>query len=266
MENHKFYGPSVPEKNWVPAPRYILRRNRIMCRMEKMPPGYLLEIGCGAGTLLYEFDKCGYTCEALETSPVALAIARYINSNSVRFYSTSQAEWKGKYDYVFAFEVLEHIEHHREALAVWRSWLKPEGMILISVPAHMSKWTATDDWAGHYRRYERWELEALVKKCGFKIKYLENYGFPLANLIDPFRSLMHSRNLKKRVRELNHGQNFANAYSGVDRNTEAMIYPILKSPPGILLMHLACKLQGRFSNKDLGNGYLILAKKCSSNI
>jgi len=256
MELHPLYGPSLPELGWVPAPRFLLRRQRIHRLLADARPGQLLEIGCGPATLIHELGQRGFACTALETSPAALEIARTLNPD-VTFHEAPQDHWPGNFDYLMAFEVLEHIDDDRAALRAWHSWLKPGGMLLMSVPAHMSKWTATDDWAGHVRRYERDALRQLLVECGFEIRRFESYGFPLANMIEPLRARMHKRQLAARDgdRQLN------NALSGVSRSSESRLYPLLRSLPGTLMMRMAFQMQALFADRDIGNGYVLCAGK-----
>jgi SAM-dependent methyltransferase len=261
MEIHPLYGPVVPEKGWVPAPSFLLRRDRILRLLTELAVGKLLEIGCCAGTLLHELDQRGFTCEALETSEPALEIARHVNANKVVLHQNSQPNWVNRFDYLFAFEVLEHIEDDRSTLLEWRSWIKPGGVILISVPAHMKKWTASDVWAGHVRRYERTGLLNLINSSGFTIEHFETYGFPLANLISPLRARFHAHNLNARRKDKLNERIYNNDMSGVERNTESKFYPLLKSLPGKMLMHLACLLQSWSSKRDWGTGYLVMAKR-----
>jgi len=45
-----------------------------------------------------------------------------------------------RYDYIMAFEVLEHIEDDLSSIKEWGSILHEGGKLLISVPAHQGKW------------------------------------------------------------------------------------------------------------------------------
>lgn len=260
MEYHSLYGPSVPEKGWVPAPSFLLRRDRVLRLLTGASPGLLLEIGCGAGTLLHELSRKGYKTEAMETSTAALEIASYVNSGEATIYSTPQAHWEAKFDYLLSFEVLEHIEDDHNTLAQWYSWLKPGGKIILSVPAHMKKWTASDIWAGHYRRYEMKQLVDLMTASGFSIENIETYGFPLSNALLPLRARVHARELARRA-ELGDDRAHNNDLSGVDRSAESRLYPLLKSLPGTIAMRLALFLQDLSVKKDWGTGYLVLAHK-----
>ena len=261
MELHPLFGPSLPEKGWVPAPSFLLRRDRILKSMASREPGKLLEIGCGAGSLLREFSLRGYHCEALETSEPALRIARELAGGSVDFHTEPQPDWAGKFDYVFAFEVLEHIENDRQALALWREWLRPGGILLMSVPAHMRKWTASDIWAGHFRRYEREELVAIIEQAGFTVSVVESYGFPLANLISPLRARAHARELERRKQGQTDDREHHNQMSGVQRNAESRFYPLLSSFAGAWLIRLSWALQAMTARRDWGTGYLVVAER-----
>ena len=255
------YGPVIPEKAWAPSPRYLLRRDRVNNYMKKQPPGTLLEIGCGAGALLYEYSLRGFTCTALELSADAREMARSLNGSRVAIHEVGQSDWNHAFDCLFAFEVLEHIEEDRQALSLWRSWLKPDGLIGISVPSHMRKWTASDTWAGHYRRYERDDLIHLFTSSGFRVERLESYGFPLANLVNPFRTLIHVKSLSRREKQNTNERSINNELSGIERRTETKYFPILCSAPGRLFMKLAFALQSWSVNTDWGNGYLLFARK-----
>lgn len=259
MHRDPLFGLTAPEKGWVPAPRYALRRARLLALSEPLAGGRLLEIGPGAGALLSDLAALGFFCEALESSDEAFRLARALNP-AVQISRTPQADWSSAFDALVACEVLEHIEDDRAALEEWRGWLRPGGHLLLSVPAHQRRWGATDIWAGHFRRYEKADLGSLLERCGFEVLALECYGFPLSNLIEPLRDWSHRRQLRRRERG---SLQEATAQSGIERGLESRLWPLQASPPGRLLFRAAFRLQEIFRNRDLGTGYLVLARRAA---
>lgn len=257
-----FWGPSDPGVGWVPPLRYLLRRARILALLDRLPRGRLLEIGCGSGALLLELEAKGFSCSGLETSAPARDLAQRLATKSGRgaldLQSRPCAAWRGAFDVVAAFDVLEHVADDRETLATWVSWLKPGGHLLISVPAHNSRWGPGDEWAGHYRRYDREQLIAVLAEQGCSIDHLECYGFPLANLTEWMGAHYYRKML---VRRGSHDRRLANALSGIERKPYIALHRLLRTLPGKGFIWAALLLQRAFLNTNLGSGYLAIATK-----
>lgn len=263
MINDTTLGPAAPEQGWVPAPRYWLRRALILRELRTISPCDTLEIGPGAGMLLHELDARGFRCRALEMSgaarTVATGLAREANRD-IRFYEQPQPSWQGSFGLVMAFEVLEHIEHDLAALSQWRTWLKPGGTLLLSVPCHMRKWNPSDVWAGHFRRYERAALIELAGSAGLKVEHILCYGFPLANLAEKIRARSYAPEVDEVMDNTAQGKHENSARSGIDRRHVMKWYPLLRSPLGKLALRSADLAQRPFLRAELGNGYLLRAR------
>jgi SAM-dependent methyltransferase len=260
MYDHPLYGISAAERGWVPGPSYLLRRRRVLSMLAGLPAGRLLEIGCGAGALLHDIARRGFAVSALEPSADARDIARSINHAAlgISIVADEQDGWQNHFDYVAAFEVLEHIADDAAALRKWGSWLHPGGKLLLSVPAHPRRWCASDDWAGHCRRYERQGLLELLYGCGFAPCAVECYGFPLANMIEPLRARYHASQLRRRPV---HGQVDCSLRSGIERSLETRLYPLQASLAGTLCMKFFFALQTLFLNTSLGTGFIVLCTR-----
>lgn len=251
---------AILENRWVPAPRFVLRRDRVLPLIGDLPPGRVIEVGCGSGALLRELATRGHRCIGLETSADAVDVARRMLADfpDSQVVSAAGDDWQGQFDLLMAFEVLEHIEHDADALREWVKWLKPGGLVVLSMPAHMAMWSQRDAWAGHYRRYDRADMTALAQVAGLELERLECYGFPLSNLTHWLG------NLSVRGQEFAGGgvsQEEATAASGTDRATAIRYFPWQRSLPGRAIMAGACQLQRPFLGTNLGDGYLLVARK-----
>ncbi|WP_424833865.1 class I SAM-dependent methyltransferase [Ruegeria sp.] len=262
VTRHKHFGPALPDANWVPAPRYLMRRDVILGVTRQLVPGRLLEIGCGSGALLDDLAGMGFSAVGVDESPSAQRIARemLVGTPNVEIRATCDGLAPQSFDYLAAFEVLEHIEDDFEALSDWARYLKSGGVLMASVPAHPERWNPADVWAGHYRRYRRTDLVDLAEKAGFKVEAVLCYGFPVANFMERLSAGVYANQTRKRGGdEMN--QDERTGASGSDRNLLTRIWPIYSSFPGTVAMRLVWKAQKMFLNGDRGVGYLIVARK-----
>ena len=68
-----------------------------------------------------------------------------------------------------AFDVLEHIEEDELVLKQIQQALRPEGVLILTVPQHRWLWSPVDEMACHVRRYSATELKEKLASAGFEI-------------------------------------------------------------------------------------------------
>jgi SAM-dependent methyltransferase len=73
-------------------------------------------------------------------------------------------------DTVISLDVLEHLEDDLHVLRTFRTVLRPEGRLLLKVPAHPSLYGAIDEASLHFRRYRRRDLRVLLERAGFRVE------------------------------------------------------------------------------------------------
>jgi SAM-dependent methyltransferase len=255
----KSTGIVAPEAGWTPPIRYLLRRNRILSLLSKMPGGKLLEVGCGSGALLCDLTRLGFSACGLETSANALTMGQKLaalSSSPHEITSSPDTTWSNKFDLVCAFDVLEHIQDDHLALQTWRQWLAPGGRLILSVPAHRKRWGAGDEWAGHWRRYDRGDLVDLASAHDLKIGYIECYGFPVANATEWIGNFIYRRMIQQRG---NTSKAEATASSGIERKKYSPLASLITSPVGMAGMAIANGMQSACLKTDWGSGYLLVA-------
>ena len=149
----------------------------------------LLEIGAGlgsAGVLLAQ----RYEYVGLEPDRVSFAVAarRIGELGTVLELSAEDYRPHEAFDIACAFEVLEHIENDRAALASWLRLVRPNGWLLVSVPAGAGRFAAGDVNVGHYRRYDRADLVSALEAAGLDDIQVVTYGFPLGYALEAIRN------------------------------------------------------------------------------
>lgn len=257
-----WFGPSNPALGWVPAPRYLMRRERVLKHLKAGGAGTLVEIGSATGALLSELDELGFDCTGLESSSDARAVAQAWHAGRrISFMEAPEPEWQSRFDYVLTCEVLEHIEDDAAALTQWAGWLKPKGTLVLSVPAHPRLWNGRDVWAGHYRRYRKAGLESVFAKAGLEIETLECYGFPLANLLEVLAARRFRHLLKPDAATAGEDKETHTARSGIDRARDISMFNYYGRAPGAWIMRAMLAVQTLFLNTSFGNGYIVVARK-----
>jgi SAM-dependent methyltransferase len=224
-----------------------------------MRPGRLLEIGCGSGALLFDLCRLGFVCQGLDSSPGAVGIARHIlaSTSAADVKTEPGPDWQGSFEYLIACEVLEHVEDDLGALRSWLEWVTPGGFVVLSVPAHMSMWSASDVWAGHLRRYDRAGIENLARKANLRVLRTECCGFPLANITHRLRNLA----LRKKTGPADAERALNTAKSGVDRAMVSKYYALQSSWVGRAIIKSSCLMQRCFLDTSLGDCYVLFAQK-----
>lgn len=244
---------------WYPTPSYLVKRRAIIEALHRIDGRQVLEIGCGAGDLLAVLGKRGYRGIGIDISDEARAAARIrVATGPVMVDDRRFDELTEQFSLVIASEVMEHIEDDVGFLRQVRERLLPGGHLLLTVPAHMERWGANDDFSGHVRRYARAELAAKVQQAGFSVSSLHSYGVPLYNLMKP----MYDRAIARKVDGSADLDQRTKQSSGMWLFTDRQrLFHLLFNDITLWPFY---QLQRLFYRTDLGNGYVLTAKKTTN--
>ncbi len=172
----------------------------------------VLDIGCGMGLMLRDLQKYGevYGMDMEEEAVDYCRQTYYSSEDEDHIRQGSLPDdisfEDGFFDYIFALDVLEHVEDDVAGMRALHQRLKDGGHLVITVPAHMSLWSYNDELNHHFRRYEKDELTDRLVKAGFTIEKCSYYNFnlyPTVRLIRGFKNLfdMHSSDIQEEAHD-----------------------------------------------------------------
>jgi SAM-dependent methyltransferase len=233
-------------------PKLVLRESAVRDMSRDWPSGRFVEMGAGTGHMTRLFLDRGFTgaCHDLGEDSRAMMranLARYGEAVSVA--DDVDALPDESFDYLFAFEVLEHIESDSDVLRDWVRKLRPGGRILVSVPAHMRKFGRSDTLVGHIRRYERRQLLQLFESAGIGHVRMVNYGYPITEL---------TRRISNRIVRHDHSYDALTPEQRSIRSAQGKpkaINRVLSMVSGNVVKPF-CVIQRWFYRFDLGDGLI----------
>lgn len=144
----------------------------------------VLEIGAGSGANLAELYPEGVELTGIEPEAPSAELARQRGIATVHTGMLEEAPGllEGvSFDVVSLFDVLEHVEDDQAALSILQGLVRPEGWLVLSVPAYQWLWSRHDDVNHHFRRYTRRQLVDRVSAAGFQVHtatYFNTLLFP----------------------------------------------------------------------------------------
>lgn len=158
---------------------WFAHRNRvIVAAVNRYPPdGPIFDVGAGNGYVAAALERAHFATVAIEPNRAGAAnAARRGLERVVHGRLPSAAFAEGSAGAIGLFDVVEHIADDRAFLQSLRPYLKRGGRVYVTTPAHDALWSQNDVTAGHYRRYTRARLRALLEEAGFAVEY-DTYFF-----------------------------------------------------------------------------------------
>jgi len=187
-------------------------------KLKIKPYDKVLDVGCGTGHFLARLEKeFGIKGTGIDFSSNSIKLAKKREKKNLKFFITEAEElgFKNKsFDYVFCFDVLEHIENQNKALQEMVRVLKPKARLLIYTINKRRRFTwdwcleklgfPLAKWTAHYKKVLFSEPEDLInklKKLGMKKEQLTFYDsffcLGLNELMTLFGNLMIKLKLDK---------------------------------------------------------------------
>jgi SAM-dependent methyltransferase len=163
-----------------------VRARGVMSALARWPGDDVLDAGCGPGVTSLTLARRGYRVTAIDTDPAKIETLRVLARSHGQELAARVATvcdlpfGDSSFDKVVCSEVLEHVEDDRRAVAELARVLRPEGILVITVPSEESIADAYEADFHHARPgYTPESLTSLLR---------EQSLFPVS-----LRSYLHSR-------------------------------------------------------------------------
>lgn len=131
-----------------------------------------LEIGCGTGFVLSDisdnFPDAKLIGSDVFVEGLGVAAKRLPSVNLLQM-DARRIPFIEEFDVIGAFDVIEHIKEDELVFRQIHKALKPDGMMLLTVPQHPWLWSVIDEYAFHERRYAAREIIGKIRGAGFKV-------------------------------------------------------------------------------------------------
>jgi SAM-dependent methyltransferase len=141
--------------------------------------GRVLDVGCGAGSILLELQALGWQCEGIDREP---SLQTALGAHAIRVHVGDAAAVLATlpsdcYDAVISCHSLEHIEQPGDILREIHRILRKSGQLILTVPTAGGVLTRKypDYWLqkdcpGHLHFFSRASLRRLLTDTGFRFR------------------------------------------------------------------------------------------------
>jgi SAM-dependent methyltransferase len=156
----------LERKHWWFRIREEIIIQTIVTYIKPAPGIKILNVGCATGrsseylsqfgevtSMEYDVDCCRFLTDELHMQVIQGSATELPFENE-------------HFDFICAFDVIEHIDDHMLAVQEICRVAKPGGFVFITVPAFMDLWNKHDIINHHFRRYRLPELMALFSRQG----------------------------------------------------------------------------------------------------
>jgi SAM-dependent methyltransferase len=159
---------------WYRGRRRVIRAE--LERLELPPNARILDAGCGSGRTLEELVHYGQV-SGLELNPDAAQVARDRGCGEVHVGRLEELPWEAdSFDLITCLDVIEHTPDDRATLRELRRVSRPDGWLLVTVPAYQALWSYHDEANHHYRRYGRGTLGAAASEAGWRLERMTYFN------------------------------------------------------------------------------------------
>lgn len=159
--------------------------------IEKCGGSTFIEVGVGAGVLSQPLCERGFTGLGVDFSGDAIKIARRNMSDHLKAgrYDLMEDDIfkvrpkERRYALGLSMMVMEHVADDVGFVRRIADFVEPGGHVIVAVPGRQDRWGIEDETVGHLRRYERTDLERVLREAGLTDVTVWSVAVPIGNLL-----------------------------------------------------------------------------------
>jgi len=204
----------------------------------------ILEVGSSSGYFLHDLKLTFTTAFIIGSDCIAEPLEKLAKNVSniplIQFDLNECPLPDNSVDAIVLLNVLEHIEDDQTAINQLYRILKPNGTVIIEVPANPDIYDFYDEYLKHYRRYTLKELIFKSKTSGFTIRKASHLGFflyPIFMLTKKYgtskKNLSDIQKQEMIKQRISYGGKIGNMILTILMNIELMIGNFFSYPIGI---------------------------------
>lgn len=202
--------------------------------------GPLLEVGCGSGAnlpMLADFgDVVGVEPDTPDRDRAGnRGVGLVLPGTLPDGIPTDE-----RFETVLALDVIEHIEDDAASVQALVNRLRPGGLLILTVPAYQWLWSEHDRVNGHFRRYNRGGLAALLAPGPLRIERLSYFNTLLLPAVALVRTAGQIAGLDGAGTELPHSR--LNSVLTKVLASEARVLTRRSLPVGVSLVAVARRI------------------------
>jgi SAM-dependent methyltransferase len=175
----------------IDPPGTFCMKEALRDALKTRPGRTFLDVGCGGGGMSKLLCDAGWTGAGVDFSPAAIAISRQTMAQHVAAgrYTLHPGDVLdlhadfAKVDLVISYMVMEHVEDDAGFIRKIAAYSKPGGTLILGVPGRRDRWSVEDETVGHFRRYDRADLEQVMRTAGLEDETVWSIAVPVANIL-----------------------------------------------------------------------------------
>ena len=200
MKNQKIYYPGWELKYFDKAYNF---RNYQFSLIKQYIKKNVAEVGPGSGLTVKKYiNQCKHIDLYEPNKKLFKHLKNKLKNKKILIKNTVFKKNLKKYDTIIALDVLEHIKDDKNEIKKLYTSLNKEGHLIINVPAFDFLYSEFDKSIGHFRRYNKKNLQKKIEALKFskcRLFYYDSIGFILSLISKIFLKKKYKKNFQNKI-------------------------------------------------------------------